>query len=82
MKSSIRSRFLAAFAAAALLAPAVRADYGDLLARFVLADPDYRVTDPSILAGLPEGSIAVEIPKGMSLPVPIPSTLRNESGHP
>ena len=82
MKSILRFCFLAAFAAAALFAPAVRAADGDLIHRYDMDDPDYQVTDKSILAGLPAGAKAVEIPKGAYLPIPIPDELLDRPGHP
>ena len=82
MKSILRSCFLAAFAAAAMSAPAVHAAEGDLLERVELDVPGYMVTDPGILAGLPAGVTVAEIPKGSSLAIPIPSELKDKPGHP
>ena len=73
---------LAALVAMAAFAPAVRAADGDLLQRYELDIPEYTVTDPNILAGLPAGATAIVVPKGVNLPATIPSDLLDRPGHP
>jgi hypothetical protein len=82
MKNRIRPFFLAAFAAAVLSAPAVRAAEGDLLRRYEMALDGYTVTDTGILAGLPDGVTAIAIPQGVSVPITIPEELLDRPGHP
>lgn len=82
MKNRIRPFFLAAFAAAAMSAAAVRASEGDLLRRYVMDVPGYTVTDTTILAGLPDGVTAIAIPQGVSVPITIPDELLDRPGHP
>ena len=79
------NRTIAIFSLAAALAVAalpVRADTGDMIARIAFDDPDYLVTDPSILAGLPAGTIATVIHQGENQPVDIPYLLKDRTAHP
>ena len=78
----MRKLILAALAAMALFTLTARAEPDELLFRYLPADGDqFLVTDRNILAGLSGSALAIEIPKGGGLSAPIPSELKDESGH-
>ena len=55
---------------------------GEMLLRYNIYSASFRVTDPEILAGLPNGATVVSVPQGYYFALEIPEKLKDAPGHP